>query len=199
MNLDIGCGFTEGVQRPVYATVSLDLNMNKVQPEFLRKLRERDSVSVCASATHLPFRTEIFDKIHWRAILEHLPRQIARQGIEEGVRVLKEGGESEIILPIITAHMRHYLIILWTQFPFSIWTILIALYRANKYWKIQGVPHLTIIKPEHFSKYFRIVEAEKKLYRMKWFQQPWKKFTKYLTNGRDLVDIQGQYYIRCIK
>jgi hypothetical protein len=197
--IDIGCGFTEGVQKPVYAEVSLDLNMNRVEPEFLRKLREKGSNAVCADAVNLPFRNEVAYKIHWRAILEHLPCEVARKGIEEGVKVLKTGGEAEIILPIITAHMRHYLITIWTQFPFSLWVIVVALYRANKYWKIRGVPHLTIIKPRHLEKYFDKVEAQKILYRNKWFHNPWGHITRKLVNQRFIPDIQGQYFIRCIK
>jgi ubiquinone/menaquinone biosynthesis C-methylase UbiE len=198
-SLDVGCGFTEGVQIPVYAEVSLDLNMNRVEPSFLKKLKENNSNPVCASATNLPFRAEVFERVHWRAILEHLPRNVAREGIEEGVRVLKENGEAEVILPIITAHMKHYLVILFTQFPFSIYTILTALYRANKYWKIEGVPHLTIIKPYHFEKYFKEVLVKKIMYRNKWFHSPWSRITNKLVNGRYISDIQGQFYIRCFK
>lgn len=198
-SLDIGCGFTEGVQVPVYADISLDLNMNKVQPSFLKKIKDRDSNPVCASATHLPFRSEIVDMIYWRAVLEHLPNYIARQGIKEGVRVLKKGGEAEIVLPIITAHMKHYLVILFTQFPFSLRVIQIALWRAHLYWHIPGVPHLTIIKPRDLKPYFDKVLWRTDFYRHKWFHYPWGRLTRKLVNDRFVRDIQGQYTIRCKK
>jgi hypothetical protein len=198
-SLDVGCGFTEGVQIPVYADISLDLNMGRVEPGFLEKLRENDSHPLGASATHLPIRTGIISKIHWRAVLEHLPREVTRMGIKDGVRVLMDGGEAEIILPIITSHMRHYLIILFTNFPFSIHMILTALWRANKYWKIPGVPHVTIIKPWDLKRYFSKVIWRKDLYMMPFFHRPWGHITRKLVNGKPLRDIQGQYLIRCRK
>jgi SAM-dependent methyltransferase len=196
-SIDVGCGFTEGVQRPVYADISLDLNMDKVSPEFLRKLKANGSHPVCASALDLPFRSGLFERLFWRAILEHIPDP--NIAIIDGKRILKEGGKAEIILPIITAHMRHYLIIIFTQFPFSLWTIIIALWRAHLYWHIKGVPHLTDIKPEHLDLYFSEVRITKRFYRHKWFQSPWRKFTRYLVNGRYIKDIQGQYEAICIK
>jgi ubiquinone/menaquinone biosynthesis C-methylase UbiE len=196
-SLDVGCGFTEGVQKPVYANISLDLNMNKVSPEFLRKLKLNESHPICASACDLPFRSELFDRIFWRAILEHIPKP--ETAIIEGKRVLKENGKAEIILPIITAHMRHYLIIIWTQFPFSLWTIVVALWRAHLYWGIEGVPHLTDIKPEHLDYYFKEVRIIKRFYRHKWFQRPWSKITSKLVNGRYIKDIQGQFEAICRK
>jgi ubiquinone/menaquinone biosynthesis C-methylase UbiE len=199
IELDIGCGFTEGVQVPVYADISLDLNMNRVEPEFLRKLKEKGSHPICASATHLPFRPESMKKVYWRAVLEHLPNFIARQGIKEGVRVLEQGGEAEIILPIITAHMRHYIIILFTQFPFSLRVIQIALWRAMKYWKIEGVPHLTIIKPWDLEPYFSKVVWRADHYRHKWFHYPWGRVTRRFVNNRFINDMQGQYLVRCRK
>ena len=198
-SMDIGCGFTEGVQVPVYADISLDLNMNQVQPTFLKKLKEHNSNPLCASATHLPIRSEIMTQIYWNAVLEHLPRQTTIDSIRDGKRVLKKGGEAKVILPIITAHMHHYLIVLWTQFPFSMYDILFALYRANKYWHIPGVPHLTDVKPYHLKRVFREVIVEKHLYRHKWFHYPWGRITRRFVNNRFIPDIQGQYHIRCIK
>jgi len=199
LEIDIGCGFTEGVQIPVYADISLDLNMNKVEPRFLEKLRDHDSNPLCASATHVPVRDELFSKVYWRAVLEHLPREVARQGIEEGVRILKEGGEAEIILPIITSHMRHYLQILFTQFPFSLYLICVALWRAHLYWGIEGVPHVTIIKPWDLERYFSKVVWRANYYRNTWFHRPWGNLTRKLVNQRFINDIQGQYLIRCRK
>jgi ubiquinone/menaquinone biosynthesis C-methylase UbiE len=181
-----------GVQIPAFATISLDLNMNKVEPEFLRLIKEAESHAVCASATHLPFRSDRVEKLYWRAILEHLPREIARQGIKEGVRVLKSGGEAEVILPIITSHMRHYLIILFTQFPFSLVLIQLALRRARKYWGIEGVPHLTIINPWDLRPYFSKVVWRANYYRNTWFHYPWGRVTRKMVNQRFIL-------IRCRK
>lgn len=198
-SIDIGCGFTEGVQVPVYADVSLDLNMNQVQPSFLKKLREHKSHPLCASATHLPIRSNSMKKIHWRAVLEHLPRDITLQSIDDGKRVLKQGGEADVILPIITSHMRHYLAILFIQFPFSLYLIIVALWRAHLYWHIPGVPHITDVKPHHLKNTFKQVETTTIYYRNTWFHMPWGHITRKLVNQRFIPDIQGQYHVRCLK
>lgn len=197
-SLDIGCGFTDN-QIPVYATISLDLNMDKVYPNKLRKFKENNSHPICASATHLPIRSESMDQIHWRAVLEHLPKEITSQSVQDGYRVLKKGGEAEIILPIITSHMRHYLTIIWAQFPFSLWLIWVALGKARRFWSIPGVPHLTDVKPHHLEPIFKEVKVEKNFYRNTWFHYPWGRITRKLVNDRFIPDIQGQYLIRCKK
>lgn len=196
VSLDVGCGFM-GKQIPALATVSLDLNMNKVKPKFLRHIKEAESHPICANGYHLPFREEIIDKVYWRAVLEHIPDP--HTAILEGKRVLKTGGEAEIILPIITSHMKHYLRILFTQFPFSLVLIQLALRKARKYWHIEGVPHIRIVKPQIFESYFSKVVWRANYYRNTWFHYPWGRLTRRLVNQRFINDIQGQYLIRCRK
>ena len=197
-SLDIGCGFT-GNQAPVYADISLDLNMDKVDPGFLRRIKENNSHPLCASATHLPIRSESMDKIYWNAVLEHLPKETTIKSLYDGHRVLKPRGEAKIILPIITSHLRHYLTIIWSQFPFSLLLIIVALRKAHKFWHIPGVPHLTDVKPDHLSQIFSKIETRKVFYRNTWFHYPWGKIARKLVGGRFIPDIQGQYFIRCIK
>ncbi len=197
ITLDVGCGFTEGVQIPVYADISLDLNMNQVQQGFLNKLRENGSHPLCADAVNLPIRSDCIDKIYWRAVLEHFPDP--DKAVRAGIMALKDGGEVEIILPIITSHMRHYMIILFTNFPFSLHMILTALWKAHLYWKIPGVPHIRIIKPWDLEKYFDLVVWRANYYRMPFFHYPWGRLTRRLVNQRFMNDIQGQYLIRCRK
>ena len=199
-SLDVGCGFTEGVQNPVYATVSLDLNMTRVMPTFLEKIKQHGSHPLAGDACNLPIRSDTVSKIYWRALLEHLPTP--EQALHEGRRALKEGGEAEIVLPIITSHMRHYIITLFTQFPFSLHVILVALWRAHLYWHIPGVPHLKIIKPWQLKAYgFSTVEWIEYRYKHKWFHNPWGHITRRLFPGAidKLRDIQGQYTVRCLK
>lgn len=194
-SLDVGCGFTEDIQIPVYATVSLDLNMGRVEAPFLAKLREEDSHPLGADACHLPIRVGCLGKVYWRAVLEHLPDPDA--AIREGKRTLIPGGEAEIDLPIITSHMRHSLIALFTQFPFSLVSISVLLYQAHSYWRIPGVPHIRDVKPEYLRRYFREVKITKCPKPHAWFRGPHAYFTKALTAGRTLLDIQGQYLVRC--
>ncbi len=196
--MDIGCGFT-GNQLPVYADISLDLNMDKVGPEFLKRIKDNNSHPLCASATHLPIRSESMTKIYWNAVLEHLPKEITIKSVYDGKRVLKPGGTAKIVLPIITSHMRHYLTIIWTQFPFSLWLILTALKKAHKFWHIPGVPHITDVKPHHLSPIFSEVEIRKEFYRNTWFHYPWGAITRKMVKGRFIPDIQGQYHLVCTK
>jgi len=199
ISIDVGCGFTEGVQKPVYATISLDLNMTRVMPTFLEKIKQHGSHPIAGDACNLPIRDECMDRIHWRALLEHLPTP--EKALLEGGRVLKSGGDADIILPIITSHMRHYIITIFTQFPFSLWVIIVALWRAHLYWHIPGVPHLKIIKPWQLEAYFSEVHWVENRYRHKWFHNPWGHITRRLFPGAidQLRDIQGQYTVRCIK
>ncbi len=197
--LDVGCGFKMGVQNPVKADISLDLNMDKVSPEFLKLVNSLGSNAIQGDATNLPIRNGSIQRIYWNALLEHIPRQLTDKTLREGQRVLKEGGEARVILPIITSHMHHYLIVLFTQFPFSIWDILVALWRAHLYWHIPGVPHLTDVKPKHLERYFSSVESQPHFYRNKWFHYPWGRITRKFVNNRWINDIQGQYHVRCLK
>jgi len=186
-----------GVQIPAFADISLDLNMNRVDPEFLRHIKAAGSHALAADAVNLPIRSECVDKIYWRAVLEHFPDP--HRAIIDGRRILKKGGETEIILPIITSHMRHYLIILLTNFPFSIHMIVTALWRAHLYWKIPGVAHIRIIKPRDLERYFDKVVWRSNFYRSPFFHRPWGHLTRLLVNQRFMNDIQGQYLIRCRK
>jgi len=197
--LDVGCGFKSGVQNPVKADVSLDLNMDKVDAEQKRRIRELGSNAVQGDATHLPIRNGSIERIYWNALLEHIPRDLTHATLLEGRRVLKPGGEAHVILPIITSHMHHYLIILFTQFPFSLYDIIVALWRAHLYWHIPGVPHLTDVKPRHLERYFSSVESKPHYYRHKWLHNPWGRLIRPLINNRWINDIQGQYHVRCLK
>lgn len=193
----MGCGFIEGIQKPVYATISLDLNMKRVEKNFLKKLKANNSNPIGADACHLPIRSNVLDKIYWRAVLEHLPTP--ELALMDGRRSLKKGGKAKIVLPIITNHLYHFFIILFTQFPFSIYTVVISLWQAHKLWRIPGVPHIKDVKPHHLEHYFSKVETQTFYIRHKWFHTPWGHITLKFVNHRFIPDIQGQYHIRCIK
>lgn len=195
LSIDVGCGFSEGVQVPVYATVSLDLNMRLADREFIEKLRLNRSHPVCGDAQHLPIRGHIMSKIYWRAILEHLPDP--DQAILEGKRVLVDEGSAEVVLPMMTSHMKYNLISLFTQFPISIIPIAKQLWKVSGYLTLRGMPHLRDIKPDYMRNYFREVEVKAYPKTHKWFKGPWARCARRLTNNRDLPDIQGQYLIRC--
>jgi len=194
LSIDVGCGFTEGVQFPADADISLDLNMGKAKPSFFKKLKN----PIAADALNLPIRSEVADIVYWRAVLEHLPDP--ETAITEGRRVLRYKGEARIVLPMITSHMKHYLTILFTQFPFSIPEIIHCLWRARLYWHIPGVPHIRDVKPWHLRAYFDDTSWKPHPYRHKWFYAWWGRFFRWILNGREPIrDIQGQYCVRCVK
>ena len=197
VSLDVGCGFIETVQKPVYATISLDLNMRRVQPGLLKQLKTHGSHPLGADACNLPIRNGAIKKIYWRAILEHLPTP--EQALTEGRRVLKQGGEADIILPIITSQMRHFLVILFTQFPFSLYSTYTVLRQAYRVRHIPGMPHIKDVKPENLKPYFSKIETKAIFFRHKWFHTPWGHITLRLVNHRYIPDIQGHYHVRCYK
>jgi len=194
-SLDVGCGFIEGNNAPIYATVSLDLNMNKVDPRFLKKLRDHGSHPLGADALNLPIRDGCLGRVYWRAVLEHLPDPM--RAVIDGRRALREGGEAVVDLPMITDHMRYNLVSLFTGFPLSIVPIVAMLIDAGRYWNIPGVAHIRDVKPSHLQRYFKDVVVETQPKHHPWFRGPQARFLTKLTRGFMMPDIQGQYHVRC--
>ena len=195
VSADIGSGFREGGQLPIYATVSIDLNMNKAHPRFLTQLKKRGSHPLAADACNLPIRGGCLGRVYWRAVLEHLPNPIG--AIVEGKRVLHKGGEAVCDLPIITNGMRYNLIVLLTGFPVSIIPIVATLIEATLYGKIPGVSHIRDVKPSHLKLFFKEIKVIKALKPHHWFRGPHTKFLAKVTHGWMMPDIQGQYHVRC--
>src|SRR4030042_523570 len=194
-SLDVGCGFIEGNNAPIYATVSLDLNMSRVDPRFLEKLRRRGSHPLGAAAVSLPIRGGCLGRVYWRAVLEHLPDPMG--AVAEGKRVLREGGEAVVDLPMVTDHMRYNLVSLFTGFPVSIIPIVAMLIEAGRYWRIPGVAHIRDVKPHHLKRSFREVRVEAQPKHHPWFRGPQGRLLTRITRGFVMPDIQGQYHLRC--
>ncbi len=62
-------------------------------------IRANVKADVVGDAKKLPFKDAEFDKVYSRFFLEHLPRGEAKLAVKEMNRVLKKGGEIEIIVP----------------------------------------------------------------------------------------------------
>lgn len=193
-SLDVGCGFIDGLYQPIYATVSLDLNMGRVEAPLLAKLRHHGSHPLGADALHLPLRSGCIRSIHWRSVLEHLPDPLS--AVLEGKRVLRPGGRATIILPILENLLRYYLVALATQFPFSLPATAAAMRRTSN-WRIPGMMHLWGIRPGWLKAHFSDVWVRKYYGCHKWFSGPWRWAAELLTNGRFMPDVQGLYMVTC--
>jgi len=80
LSLSVGSGRTR------LADVNLDLDPN-CNPD------------VVASATHLPFRNDVFDLVLFTDVIEHLPRGEERNALKEIVRVLRRHGKIVLSCP----------------------------------------------------------------------------------------------------
>lgn len=193
--LDAGCGFDINYCYPnLDADVSVDINLDKSEIEFINMLRN----PVICSVEYLSFRKEVFKKIHARAILEHLNDPY--RALRDFKYVMVYDAELIVTIPIIVSHFKHFLIILIIQFPFSIWRIIKEMIVMSKMIRIKGYPHLSDIKPEHFINYFRRYEIITFHHGHKWFQSVWGKVIKKFTRGKEVLkDIQGHYEVHLWK
>lgn len=102
--LDVGCGYGRTII-PVSTycrgtTVGIDLS-----DEMLERAREysnhanRKPALIHASAHKLPFRPEVFDIVYSLLVFQHLPRNLAKESVDEVWHVLKQGGLACIQFP----------------------------------------------------------------------------------------------------
>jgi len=196
VSVDVGCGYVDGVLQPVYATVSLDLNMRRVERPLLRRIRARGSHPLGADAHHLPLRDRCAAHVYLRAILEHLEDPEA--AMKETRRVLIPGGAADVILPIVTNLVKLYLIELFVEFPFSVPSIVVALWRAHLYWGQPGYYHRREVSPSHLRAHFGIILVRTVYESHKWFRGPWRGATEILTGGRFIPSPQGLYVAHCV-
>lgn len=197
VSLDIGCGYVDELLQPVYAKISLDLNMRLIQRSLLKKLRSQDSHPIGADAHHLPIRDSCVSQIYLRNILEHL--EDPDMALREGKRVLVLGGLATVTLPIITNLIHLYLAELFLGFPFSVPSLVLALWRAHLYWSQPGYYHKHEIHSSYIRAHFEIIYTNEVYESHKWFRGPWRAATERLTNGRLVPNIQGLYLIICKK
>ena len=107
---DIGCGMTAftlylkecagcdvvGLDPDVFPRKLQDLG-HGVTREFLR----RSGLKVAQSGMEaLPIQTGSLDRVFSLSVMEHVPREVARKGIQEMARVLKPGGRAVLTLDV---------------------------------------------------------------------------------------------------
>ncbi len=73
---------------------------NKPRDGFIHfDIRNNVSADVVGDAKKLPFENNSFEEIFSRFFLEHLSRKDAKQALSEMIRVLKNNGKLELIVP----------------------------------------------------------------------------------------------------
>ena len=90
--LDIGCGRGEIVEQCVEAgarAIGIDYSQAAVE---ISKETVKEGAVIRASATHLPFKGEVFDKVALLDVLEHLDKEDTKKCIRDVRRVLRPGG-----------------------------------------------------------------------------------------------------------
>jgi len=90
--LDIGCGRGEIVEQCVMAgatAIGMDYSQDAVE---ISRETVKEGIIVRASATHLPFKGEVFDKVTLLDVLEHLDSEDGMKCIRDVRRVLRPGG-----------------------------------------------------------------------------------------------------------
>lgn len=103
MILDIGCGHSmlPSMLQSKLKVVAIDINANalKWQMEKSKRFSSAKLYLIRASATHLPFKQEIFWRVISISAIEHLPDQLDKKASAEASRVLRYGGVAVITLP----------------------------------------------------------------------------------------------------
>jgi 2-polyprenyl-3-methyl-5-hydroxy-6-metoxy-1,4-benzoquinol methylase len=114
--LDIGCGRGELVKecdRFTTGAVGIDYSLAAV-----KIARQHTGGNIIrASATHLPFRTGVYDKIVMLEVFNHLSEKDLEMCLDESKRVLKKGGVVLICTPNQWNDLYHLLVVAY-QFVF---------------------------------------------------------------------------------
>lgn len=191
LSLDIGCGFRD-INTPMLVDVSLDLNLDRASPQFLSRLKN----PLIADVERIPLRDGVFFITYCISVLEHLPNPF--NAIREERRVLIEKGAAFNSIPISVAHEPQFIKSLFLEFPFSLFSVLGYIRRHDSYMSIRGSPHVSNIKPEHITPFFRESEINFIYGPHRWFVRRWGSFFKRVL-GRAVRGRKHKYLIRCIK
>ncbi len=100
--LDIGCGNARDLisfacKGATCVGVDFSNGMIKEGKKAIDNHRPKSVELILASATHLPFKENTFDKISCSEVIEHIPDY--QKAVGEANRVLKEGGKFVITTP----------------------------------------------------------------------------------------------------
>ena len=94
--LDVGCGPSSWLWKFGMKPMGLDLCH-----AYTKRFKEGANRSVTGSAASLPFSADCFDLVFSYGLVHHLPEAIARDTIEEVIRVTRAGGHVVLFDPVL--------------------------------------------------------------------------------------------------
>jgi SAM-dependent methyltransferase len=94
--LDVGCGPSSWLWKLGVQPIGLDLSH-----AYAARFRAAGGNCVTASAAEIPFPTGSFDAVFSVALLHHLPDDVARQTVQEIVRVTRVDGHVLLFDPVL--------------------------------------------------------------------------------------------------
>ena len=184
LSLDVGCGFDKSRHKKK-GDIGLDLY--------------RGICDILGDMQHLPFRSDIFEKVLLYAVLEHLDNPL--KGLEEAQRVAKNGARFEITIPVEARFYicnLHHLIL---EFPMGLIIPLDRMWRSLIWgWrKKRGTYHKNRIQPDHIARYLKIEKVEMRGGIHYWFRgRKGTLFRRIFTNPAKL-GTERTWYIEAVK
>lgn len=185
--LDIGCGW-EREHLSIVDAVGIDLNI----PHGEIKV----NYPIIADAQNIPIRKHSVSFINCQALLEHI--QSPSKCMNDMNLALTKNGRGLILIPIDANWPRNMLKRFVKEFPCSIISTVILLYRIMILWKIPGMAHIRKVNLEDVANHFRIINVSI-LRKPHWYNFgnpfPLRGFLHPLLNGKILVDEFAVWHI----
>jgi SAM-dependent methyltransferase len=163
--LDIGCAAGEFIKQDPKLISGIDANA-----EVLKPLLAKGWQVQIAQADQLPFTNQEFEAVHCRNVIEHLEVNEAYQLLQEGTRVLREGGIFILASEVVTEKF-------WDTFghvkPYPPAAV-IKLLRPQSREEFDGLADLEYVGVFYLGDYFKnkllyLVSAMLGYYLPKWF------------------------------
>jgi hypothetical protein len=198
LSIDIGCGYRGDIHYPnLDCDILLEPFLNNSNNEWVNILRENGH-PIMASAEDLCFRENVFSYVQIRAVMEHIPKPL--KCLYDMKYITKRNGLIKIIIPIITSHFKHYLKLLFIAFPYGIYEVFLCMKKMMSHYHDEGLAHVSDIKPNDLTQYFKKHEVIPHYYRSKVFYGWSGKIFHIITRGKEPIhDIQGYYEIKLWK
>ena len=185
--LDVGCGWeTSHLSIPDAVGVDINIPIGKVNVEH----------PIVGDAQLIPVRSGSISFVNCQALLEHIPRP--GECLLGMSSVLMKGGKGFILIPVDADWPRNMFKRFFKEFPCSILSTMLLLYRIRKYWKIPGMAHIRQVSLDDIKRYFVITKV-KIVKKQHWYNYgnpfPLRGFLYPLLKGRIVVDEFAEYHI----
>ena len=179
MQLDIGCGIRPK-DRKHAGCIGVDVH----RPIY--HVRTDTGLADFAQATvhALPFPDKTFDKIYFHAVMEHLPRG-HREAVQEIIRVLKDDGIVDIIIPVVAHQLKYCVTRFFQEFPLALKMGLRVIHTTRKYLDTDYSLHMAQVEPSDFERFgLRIVHIRYRGH--SWFMGRKGRVLRRWLRGREL-------------